>query len=292
MTGLELLIMTIMVGIVTPLAIGLLIGLDRILTARMQNRVGPPLLQPFYDLVKLFAKERRAMNSSQTVFAIASMTLQLSAFVLLATGGDLLVVFFVSSTGSFALVLGAFSAHSPFSYYGAQRELLQILAYEPVVFLAIFAIGFHERTFITGNIAHDLLFTLPFALLALLPVLVIKMEKSPYDIATAHTEIVSGPYVEYSGTYLAITEIGHWFDLAILLGIMTLFFQDPNIWISIGGKLLIVLAFFFAVLIIDNTTARLTRTRMVRFTLAFGMVLIAVNMIVIYLGDKGVFKWA
>jgi ech hydrogenase subunit B len=226
------------------------------------------------------------------VFAIAAMTLQLSAFVLLATGGDLMVVFFVSSTGSFALVLGAFSAHSPFSYYGAQRELLQILAYEPVVFLAIFAIGFHERTFLTGNIGHDLLFTLPFALLALLPVLVIKMEKSPYDIATAHTEIVSGPYVEYSGTYLAITEIGHWFDLAILLGIMTLFFQDPNIWISITGKLLIVLVFFFAALVIDNTTARLTRTRMVKFTLAFGMTLIALNMIVIYLGDKGVFKWA
>ena len=291
MTSLELFIITIFVGISSPLAIGLLIGMDRKLTARMQNRVGPPVLQPFYDLIKLFSKERRAMNSSQTVFAIAAMMLQIAAFVLLVTGGDMMVVFFVSSTGSFTLVLGAFSAHSPFSYYGAQRELLQILAYEPIVFLAIFAIGFHERTFITGYIGHDLLFTLPFALIALLPVLVIKMEKSPYDIATAHTEIVSGPYVEYSGTYLAITQIGHWFDLAILLGIMTLFFQDSNIWISIGGKLLIVLTFFFAALIVDNTTARLTRIRMVKFTLAFGTTLIAVNMIAVYLGDNGVLRW-
>ncbi len=291
MTDLELLAITILVGILTPFAIGLLIGIDRKLTARMQNRVGPPVLQPFYDMIKLFGKERRAMNNSQTVFAIAAMFLQLAAFVLLVTGGDLMVVFFVSSTGSFALVLGAFSAHSPFSYYGAQRELLQILAYEPVVFMAIVAIGFREKTFLTGNIAHDLLFVLPFALLALLPVLVIKMEKSPYDIATAHTELVSGPYVEYSGTYLAITEIAHWFDVAVLFGIMTLFFWDQNIWVSIGVKLLIVLAFFFTAVVIDNVTARLTRDRMVKFTLAFGLTLTAGNILILFLADQGVFTW-
>jgi ech hydrogenase subunit B len=284
-------VLTILVGILTPFAIGLLIGIDRKITARMQNRVGPPVLQPYYDLIKLFGKERRAMNSSQTVFAIACMFLQLAAFVLLVTGGDLLVVFFVSSTGSFSLALGAFSAHSPFSYFGAQRELLQILAYEPIVFMVIVAIGFRERTFLAGSVAHDLLFVLPLALIALLPVLVIKMEKSPYDIATAHTELISGPYVEYSGTYLAITKIAHWFDLAILFGIMTLFFWDQNIWISIGIKLLIILAFFFTAIVIDNTTARLTRNRMVKFTLAFGLALTAGNMLILFLADQGVFRW-
>lgn len=291
MTDLELMLITILVGILTPFAIGLLIGIDRKLTARMQNRVGPPVLQPFYDMIKLFGKERRAMNNSQTVFAIAAMFLQMAAFVLLVTGGDLVVVFFVSSTGSFALVLGAFSAHSPFSYYGAQRELLQILAYEPVVFMAIVAIGFREKTFLAGNIASDLLFVLPFVLLALLPVLVIKMEKSPYDIATAHTELVSGPYVEYSGTYLAVTEIAHWFDVAVLFGIMTLFFWDQNIWVSIGVKLLIVLAFFFTAVVIDNVSARLTRDRMVKFTLAFGLTLTAGNILLLFLADQGVFTW-
>ncbi len=291
MTDLELLVITILVGILTPFAIGLLIGIDRKLTARMQNRVGPPVLQPFYDLIKLFGKERRAMNSSQVVFAIAAMFLQLAGFVLLVTGGDLLVVFFVSSTGSFAFVLGAFSAHSPFSYYGAQRELLQILAYEPVIFMAIIAIGFREKTYLAGSITHDLLFMLPLVLLSLLPVLVIKMEKSPYDIATAHTELVSGPYVEYSGTYLAITEIAHWFDVAVLFGIMTLFFWDQNIWVSIGVKLLIVLAFFFSAAVIDNVTARLTRERMVKFTLAFGLTLTAGNILILFLADKGVFTW-
>jgi ech hydrogenase subunit B len=281
--------LAILIG--SPFAIGLLMGLDRKLTARMQNRVGPPILQPFYDLIKLFAKERRIMNNSQAVFGVAAMLLQASAFVLLVTGGDLLIVFFVSGAGSFSLVLGAFSARSPFSYFGAQRELLQILAYEPVVFLVIFAIGYREGTFLSNGIGPDLIVVLPLALLALLPVLLIKMEKSPYDIAVAHTEIVSGPYVEYSGRYLAFTKIAHWFDLGIVFGIMTLFFQDPNIYISIAGKMLIVLAFFLVVLIIDNTSARLTRGRMVRFTLGFGMTLTVANIVIVFLSDKGVLAW-
>ena len=275
----------------SPLAIGLLMGLDRKLTARMQNRLGPPILQPFYDLIKLFGKDRRVMNNSQAVFGVAAMLLQLSAFVILVTGGDLLIVFFVSGAGSFSLVLGAFSARSPFSYFGAQRELLQILAYEPILFLAIFAIGYREGTFLTNGIGQDLIFVLPLALLALLPVVLIKMEKSPFDIAVAHTEIISGPYVEYSGRYLAYTEIAHWFELGILFGIMTLFFQDPNIYLSIAGKIAIVLAFFLVALLIDNSTARLTRGRMVKFTLAFGMTLIGANILILFLADKGVFQW-
>jgi ech hydrogenase subunit B len=119
----------------------------------------------------------------------------------------------------------------------------------------------------------------------------IKMEKSPYDIATAHTELISGPYVEYSGRYLAYTEIAHWFELGTVFGIMTLFFQDPNVYVSIAGKILLVLAFFLVVLVIDNSTARLTRTRMVKFTLAFGMTLTVANIVIVFLADKGVFTW-
>jgi ech hydrogenase subunit B len=277
--------------VLSPFAIGLLMGLDRKLTARMQNRVGPPIVQPFYDLIKLFGKERRVMNNSQAVFGIAAMLLQVSAFVLLVTGGDLLIVFFVSGAGSFSLVMGAFSARSPFSYFGAQRELLQILAYEPVLFLTIFAIGYQEGSFLSNGIEQDLIFALPLALLALLPVVLIRMEKSPYDIAVAHTEIISGPYVEYSGRYLAYTEIAHWFELGIVFGIITLFFQDPNIYVSILGKALVVLAFFLAALIIDNSTARLTRTSMVRFTLAFGMTLTIANILIVFLANQGVLVW-
>ncbi len=254
----------------------------------MQNRVGPPVVQPFYDLVKLLAKAPLVMNNGQIVFATACLVLQAIAFAIFAAGGDLLVIFFVSGAGSVALVLGAISARSPYSYFGSQRELLQILAYEPVLLLVILLIGFDRETFTVTELGANLLPGLVPALFALIIVLVIRLQKSPYDIATAHQEIVSGPYVEYSGPFLGITKLAHWFDLAILLGVFTLFFWNENLLVSIIGKLVIVAVAMFATQLIDNSTARLTRERMLTFTLVIGSVLVAVNFAIIYLIKQGV----
>ena len=81
--------------ILSPLVGGLLTGVDRRLTARLQSRLGPPLLQPFYDVFKLFGKEASVTNA-WLVFS-AYMTLISSALALLTffMGGDLLLLFFV-----------------------------------------------------------------------------------------------------------------------------------------------------------------------------------------------------
>ena len=268
---------------------GLLFGIDRKITAHMQNRIGPPITQPFYDLVKLFGKRPMVMNSGQMVFAYACLVLQAAALALLVSGGDLLIVFFVSGAGSVAFVLGAFSARSPYSFYGSQRELLQILAYEPVLLLVILLIGYDRGTFTVGALNTSLLPALSLALIALMVVLVIKLQKSPYDIATAHQEIVSGPYVEYSGPYLGITKLANWFEVAIVLGIFTLFYWNEDALFAISGKIVIVAVALFATQVLDNATARLTRERMVRFTLPFGMLLVALNMALVYLSKEGVF---
>ncbi|MCU0861376.1 MAG: NADH-quinone oxidoreductase subunit H, partial [Methanomassiliicoccales archaeon] len=127
--------------LLVPVLIGLLLGLDRKLTARMQNRVGPPILQPFYDLGKLLAKDRKVINPGQVGFALAALLFQALALAMLLYGGDIVAAFFLTSAGSVMVVLGALSARSPFSHLGAQRELLQILAYEPVLFLVVLALG-------------------------------------------------------------------------------------------------------------------------------------------------------
>ena len=204
----------------------------------------------------------------------------------LAFGGDLLLVFFLSGAGSLFFALGAFSARSPFSQMGAQRELLQILAYEPVLFLVIISIGIQEGSFLaSGRRTRCCLRYLPLSLAALFLVLVIKLQKSPYDIAHAHTEFVSGPLVEYSGPYLATLEISKWVEVAVVFGIFTLFWNDPDPLIAVLGKAAIVLLALFATLVLDNVTARLTRSRMVRFTLGCGMTLVAINLLWnLYLG--------
>jgi len=274
--------------IFAPIGVGLIMGIDRKVTAHMQNRVGPPITQAFYDLVKLFGKRPMLMNRGQAVFAVTCLMMQAMALAVLVAGGDLLVVFFVSGAGSVAFVLGAFSARSPYSYFGAQRELLQILAYEPVLLLVILLIGYDRGSFVVGGINSSLLPSLILALLALVIVLVIKLQKSPYDIATAHQEIVSGPYVEYSGPYLAVTKLANWFETAVILGILTLFFWNGNVAISVAGKASIVVIAIFASQIIDNITARLTKERMVKFTLTAGILLVAVNMTCIFLVRQGV----
>jgi ech hydrogenase subunit B len=265
--------------VLAPLAVALLFGLDRKITARMQNRVGPPVIQPFYDLFKLFRKQRVLLNSAQAAFAVLALGAQIVALAIFVTGGDLLVVFFVQGAGSVAIVMGAFSARSPFSYLGSQRELLQILACEPVIFLVVIALGIQQGSFLVRDMNTPLISYLPLAYVALVAVLVIKLQKSPYDIATAHSELISGPHIEYSGPYLATIELSHWFEMAVIFGMLTLFWWQSDPYLTLIGKFLTVFVALFAAILLDNATARLTRARMVRFTLAFGIVLVAVNLI-------------
>jgi len=274
-----LLLVQIAVIIAAPFAVAILLGIDRIITARMQNRVGPPVSQVLYDFFKLVGKEPMLLNRPQVIFAMLYLTFTIIAFVLFVFGLDLIIIFFAGAAGSVFLVVGAFSVRSPYSHMGANRELLQITAYEPVLLLALLIIGIQGGSFVVADLYRvgDLIFTLPLVFVALIVVLVIKMQKSPYDVATAHQEIVSGPFVEYSGPYLAITKLGHWFELALLFGIFTLFFNSDNLLISAAVKVLLVLVALIVVQIIDNATARLTRERMLKFTATFGIIAIVAN---------------
>lgn len=280
------LILQIAVIILAPLAVGLLRGVDRKLTARMQNRRGPPIVQPFYDMVKLLSKSPILINNLQVTFAGAALLFQAAALALFVAGGDLLIAFFVSGAGSIFLVLGAFSVRSPYSYLGGQRELLAILAYEPVLFLAVLSLGMRS-SFLVSELRGGLLEDLPLVLLAMVPVMVILLEKSPYDVPAAHQELISGPYIEYSGPYLAIMEGARWFQLAFVLGVITLFVWNDNTIVSLLGKGAIVLLVLFVTIVIDNITARLTRERMVMFMLTVGIALVAVNLIYLTIFPEG-----
>lgn len=278
----------VLVIIIAPLLVGLSMGVDRKLTARLQNRMGPPIVQPFYDLFKLLGKRPMRFNRLQVLFAGAAMLFQAAAFFLFALGGDLLVSFFVSGAGSVCVVLGAFSTRSSYSYIGGQRELLTIFAYEPVLFLAVLAIGMISGTFLVGQITSGLI-VLPLVAAALVTVLVILTEKSPFDVATAHQEIISGPYIEYSGPYLAILTVSRWFQLAFVYGVFTMFVWLPDPLLSGAIKVLVAFIALFVAILIDNTTARLTRGRMVRFTLVAGGALIAINLLIVYIYQGGMF---
>jgi ech hydrogenase subunit B len=269
--------------LMAPLMGGVISGADRILTARLQARVGPPILQPFYDVLKLLGKEQVAVNVWQVFCAYAYLSASLIAVVLFALGGDLLLVLFTQAVGAIFLVVGALSSTSPFSQVGAHRELLQILSYEPLLLLVAVGIYLETGSFkISEVLTHPepLLLKLPFLFVALGYALTIKLRKSPFDLSTSHhghQEIVKGLLTDYSGPLLAFIEIGHWFDVVLLLGLCALFWATN--W---TGMVLLVALTYAAEIVIDNVAARLSWRWMLGYVWAMGLTLSVVNLIWIH----------
>ena len=292
-------VIRILLFVLAPAFGCLFFGIDRKLTARMQNRVGPPLLQPWYDFKKLMGKTEEIVNRIHLVFAFAYV-----AFIMLALGiflmdGDLLIICFSLGASQVFLALGAFSVRSPYSHVGAHRLLLQMVAVEPLLGLAAISIKLQTGSFLLSDIYAQstypffgintiLLLSLPFAFFIVILATIVDTQKSPFDISTAHSEIVSGTFVEYSGPYLAITKLGHWFELFLLFGFVSIFFNSDVLWISIAGKLLLDFAVFLLILVIDNSTARLTIDRLVKFSIRIGLPLIIINIVLIVISSMGV----
>ena len=278
------LIIAVIAIIAAPIVGGLLTGIDRKITARMQNRFGPPLLQPFYDFFKLLGKQGIAVNQTQMVYVMGHLFFAVGALIMLVLKQDLLMLMFILAFSAVSLIMGAMSVRSPYSKIGAQREIMQMMAYEPVLLLMVVGVYKATGSFMISEIFNHgkpLLFSLPLVFLAFLYVLTIKLRKSPFDFSTSHhghQELIKGLTTEFSGTQLALIELTHWFDLVLLLGLITLFFAQP-IWVGI----LIALASYFCEIVIDNVSARVTWQWMVKVTWVAGIGAALVNIVWMYL---------
>lgn len=216
--------------LLAPLAGGVLAGIDRRVSARLQGRCGPPILQPFYDVFKLFRKERIIVNKFQDFPIVLFLVFTVFSGALFFAGADLLLAIFSLALAGTFFVLGGFCVSSPFSHLGAEREIIQTVAYEPMVILL--AVGMYQVTgsFRVGTILQHqgpLILSLPGVFVGFLYILTIKFRKSPFDLSMshhAHQEIVRGITTEFSGPALALIEITHWYEIVLLLGMVYLFF--------------------------------------------------------------------
>lgn len=269
--------------LLAPVIGALLAGIDRRITARMQGRRGPPILQPLYDLIKLAGKEPIGVRRHGHFFVVGHLVFMMAAGFEFFFGGDLLIVIFAFALSSVFLVLGAYAAHSPFSHIGAERELLQMMAAEPILLLT--AMGFYlaSGSFRVEEIAAHpapALYVLPGIFAALAFILTIKLRKSPFDLATshhAHQEIVKGLTTEFSGVSLAMVEIAHWYETIMLLGLFYLFFA-PYPW----AALLLVAVVYGLEILLDNTSARMKWQWAMKSSWTTASLLGALNIIVLY----------
>jgi len=216
--------------LLAPVAGGVLAGIDRKLSARFQGRYGPPVLQPFFDVFKLVRKERIIVNKFQDFPIVLFLLFTIFAGALFFAGADLLLTIFSLALAGTFFVLGGFCVSSPYSHLGAEREIIQTVAYEPMIILL--AVGMYQVTgsFRVGTILRHhgpLILYLPGVFAGFLYILTIKFRKSPFDLSMshhAHQEIVRGITTEFSGPALALIEIAHWYETVLLLGMVYLFF--------------------------------------------------------------------
>lgn len=275
-------IIPILYVLAAPLIGGLLMGLDRKITAHMQGRVGPPVLQPFYDVIKLWGKEPFISSRMQPILATGYLVFIFTGLTLLALGADLLHIFFTLTLADVCLIVSAFNSESPYSNLGGRRELLAMLSYEPILVLTAMSIQIVTGSFLVSGIFRygtPLLLVMPAAFIAQLLVLIIDMKKSPYDVSGsghAHQELVRGVYTEFSGYTMALVELGHWTKTVFILSLISLFWAQN---LLLGAVL--ALALWFAAILADNVYPRLNWRSMLRTTWLTGFTLILANFVVL-----------
>lgn len=253
--------------ILAPFAGCVLAGIDRKISARMQGRQGPPISQPWHDVRKLLAKERRTSNKVQDFYVACYLFWIIVTGAMFFAGMDLLLIVFALTLGETFLVLAAYSSGSPFSQVGAQREIYMAMAYEPMMLIMAVAYYLFTGGQDGGSFAVQDIFNygdmviIPMigVFVGFLYILTMKLRKSPFDLSMshhAHQDIVRGVATEFSGRTYAMMEVSHWYENIMLLGMVALFFQNGEWTGVLLGAIIAILAYILEIWI-DNGFARM-----------------------------------
>lgn len=277
-------IKTLLIIFVTPFVGCFLAGIERKFSANLQGRVGPPLLQPWYDFIKLMHKENVVVNKYQNIYILSYFIFIVASLLMLLFEMDLLMIIFVYTIANVSLILGGLATGSPYSRIGSERETVSMLAYEPILIFYIIGMYMLTGSFNISklnSVKGPMILYLPLIFVSMLFIMIIKFKKSPFDFSTshhAHQELVKGMFTEFSGPTMAMIEISHWYEYIFLLGIMFLFWKQ-NI---VMGIIISIFTFLF-VIVIDNISARLSWEWMIKFTWTVVVGVSIANILFLYL---------
>jgi len=201
-------------------------GIVRNITARIQNRFGPPPWQNLLDIIKLYSKSSAinhgwmqhlgpafALTASITSLFFIPVLRDSEMFSLLSFDGDLIFLLYMMVFGSLGMALGAGQTGNPNSAIGVSRGLSQMVGYEIPFVLALVAImvqyqttNLNEIIAAQNHFADWIIFQNPFAFAAGMFALLGMMGYAPFDIVIAPAELASGPPSEFGGKYLALMQ--------------------------------------------------------------------------------------
>ena len=244
----------------------LVTGLINKVRARAEGRVGPPLVQPWRDLRKLWRKESLRPRGSGLLFAAAPLVLAgstlsavvltplLSAHPLLGSDDDLVVVVFLLLIGSVSVALAGLDAGTAFGGLGASRALTIVALSEPALLVGVVALAMQSSStnavrIVNDTLAHPTLALAPtrlFAVAALVVVVIAETGRLPVDNSATHLELTmvhEAMVLEYSGSDLALVTWAESARLTLLVSLVVTLFVPWGLATSAGwGSLVAVLA--------------------------------------------------
>ena len=248
-------------------------------------------MQPWYDLVKLFSKETTSVNDIQKILVMAHCFFAIFSGAIFFAGGDVMLVLFALTMSEVFLILAAYSVNAAYSEIGAQRELLQMMAYEPMTLLT--AVGFYLAT---GSFKVDKIISTDLPLIIKMPgffigfcfVLVVKLRKSPFDLSTSHhanQEIIKGLTGDLSGPVYGFSELAELYEEVLMLGIVGLFFMTKEP-VSLLWAFIAIAVVMFCMSLIDNIFPRVKWEAMLKAAWLVTFFAGGANLVILSLAER------
>ncbi len=264
-------------GLFFSFILSILVGyIDRKLTARLQYREGPPLLQNLYDFFKLLNKEVILPENANVLFILspfigfasiilASTILWTAIFFKKGFVGDIIVLIYLLTIPSLMLILGASSSGNIIASIGVSREIKMLLSYELPFFTALLVPILQTKSFKLLDIIQNNVVSLANIISAIIVIISLQAKTGivPFDAPEAETEIASGILIEYSGFLLGLIKLTKQilFSLIPAFVVSIFFFGDRNLILFIIKYLTILVL----ITIIRNTNPRLKINQTLKF---------------------------
>jgi len=279
----------------------------RKVSALVQWRVGPPLLQPFYDVMKLMGKEILVPQEAQRGVFLFAPLVGLAGVLLLsvmlwritvagtAFMGDIIVAIYLMVLPSLALILGSSASASPHAAIGTSREMKLVMGYELPLVLAFIVViiktgGQLSLAAISSQQPVALSVSGMLAFLAALLCVQAKLGFVPFDIAESETEVASGMIIEYSGALLAAWKLMQMVMLVALPLFLVMVFLggfSASVWAGIGKYVLILVL----LILIKNTNPRVRIDQAMKFFWFYCGIALAVAIILAITGNYYSINW-
>jgi len=292
-------ILWIILGALANVAIVLLVaplceGVLRKVTAIVQSRQGPPLGQPYIDLLKLLGKEDIESGETpamQRFAAYLSLAAVLTVACLVPMGfaapmngaGDVILLIYLLTLCGICTLLAGLAAGSTYSLIGISREMMTMITLEPLFAIALIIGVIHTGSFRLDTVLNGSIYArdvFPWSGVIMLGVMVLSfqgfVQRVPFDIAEAETEIMEGPLMEYSGPKLALFKYAQMARLVIHSALFVALFVPwgsglmfPLGWLLFWAK---VLALVLLVTLVAATHARYRIDQAIRYFAGLALV--------------------